>query len=207
MGNLTTNALMQKYKGKIKNVGLQSDDIIQIKLISNDSYPDDERLFAVEGIWAHQKLLVSKIEIKAFLFCPEYIYSNEAVALVGSFLDKAEKVFVVSQRVFQKLSQREKPDGFITIAELPVYDINQLKLRDNAVVAVLDGLETPSNIGTIIRTCDGSGVDAVFICNKRARITNPKLIKGSMGAAFVIPIVEFKKVNECITWLTYVWYL
>lgn len=201
MGNISIDALLHKYKGKIKNAGIQSDDISQIKLIINGSYPDDERLFAVEGIWAHQKLLDAKIEIKAFLFCPEYVYSNEAIALVSSFLDKAQKVFIVSERVFQKLSEREKSDGLITIGKLPLYDINRLKLREDAIVAVLDGLETPGNIGTILRTCDGSGVEAVLICNKRARITNSKLIKGSMGAAFFIPIVEFKDINDCITWL------
>lgn len=201
MSNLSLNALMYKYKGKIKNAGIQSVDINQIRSIINGNYPDDERLFAVEGIWAHQKLLDAKIEINTFLFCLEYIYSNEAVALIGSFLDKAQKVFIVSQRVFQKLSEREKPDGLITIGKLPLYDINRLKLREDAIVAVLDGLETPGNIGTILRTCDGSGVEAVLICSKRARITNSKLIKGSMGAAFFIPIIEFKNINDCITWL------
>ena len=201
MGNLSINALMQMYVGKIKSVGIQSDEIKQIKLIISGGHRDDERLFAVEGIWAHQKLLDAKIEIKSFLFCPEFVYSNEAVSLLGSFLDKAEKVFILSPRVFQKLSERDKPDGLITIGEFPLYDINQWKLKDDAVIAILDGLEIPGNIGTILRTCDGSGVDAVFICNKRARITNPKLIKGSMGAAFVIPIVEFKCVDDCIRWL------
>lgn len=202
MGNLSINSLLQKYKGKIKNIGIQNDDIKQIKLIINGGCPDAEKLFAVEGIWAHQKLLDAKLGIKAFVFCPEYVYSNEAALLTGLFLDKAEKLYMVSQRVFQKLSERDKPDGLITIGEFPSHDINKLKLKDDAVIAVLDGLETPGNIGTILRTCDGSGVDAVFICNKRARITNPKLIKGSMGAAFVIPIIEFEHADDCIKWLT-----
>lgn len=73
MSSLCVNTLIQKYKHKIKNVGILSDDISQIKLILRDSYPDEERLFAVEGIWAHQKLLDAKIEIKAFLFCSEYV--------------------------------------------------------------------------------------------------------------------------------------
>ena len=202
MDNICINILMQQYKSKIKNVGMQSDDINQIKQIINDKCPDSERLFAVEGIWAHQKLLNSKISVKSFLFCPEYIYSSEAVHLVVSFLDKTEKVYVVSKKVFQRLSERDKPDGLITVGELPTLDIDKWKLKEDAVIAVLDGLETPGNIGTILRTCDGSGVDAVFICNKRARITNTKVIKGSMGAAFVIPIVEFEYIDDCITWLT-----
>lgn len=201
MDNVCINALMNRYESKIKFVGMQNDDICIIKKIINDNFPDDERLFAAEGIWAHQKLLNTNIVVKSFLFCNEYVYSNEAIDLIYLFLDKAEEAYTVSKKVFQKLSKRDKPDGLITIGELPSYDVNECKFKDDAVIAVLDGLETPGNIGTILRTCDGSGVDAVFICNKRARITNSKLIKGSMGAAFVIPIVEFKYVDDCIMWL------
>ncbi len=201
MNSLTSYELTQKYRSKIKNIGMQSDVISQIKAVINGSCPDAEKLFSVEGIWAHQKLFDTNIKIKAFLFCPDFLYSNEALALADTFLARAENAYMVSQRVFQKLSERDKPDGLITIGQFPSYDINQLNLRTDAVVAVLDGLEKPGNIGTILRTCDGSGVDAVFICNKKARITNPKLIKGSMGSAFVIPIVEFKTVDDCILWL------
>ena len=62
-------------------------------------------------------------------------------------------------------------------------------------------MENPGNIGIILRTCDGAGVDAVFICNKKARVTNPKLIKSSMGAVFRIPIIEFNDMNVCAKWL------
>ena len=44
-------------------------------------------------------------------------------------------------------------------------------------------------------------MDVVFICKRRARITNPKLIKGSMGAAFTIPVIEFDHIKDCILWL------
>jgi RNA methyltransferase, TrmH family len=201
MSNTYINSLVERYKIKIKHVGMQSDEINQIKRIINGNCPDDEKLFAVEGIWAHQKLLSTNIEIKTFIFCPECIYSNEASLLVETFLKKTEEVFVVSKKVFGKLSERDEPDGLISLGKFPVYDIENCKLKTDPVIIVLDGLETPGNIGTILRTCDGAGVDAVLICNKRARITNTKLIKGSMGAAFVIPIVKFDCVNDCIMWL------
>jgi TrmH family RNA methyltransferase len=91
--------------------------------------------------------------------------------------------------------------GLFSVIQLPELNIEKLELGENALVMVLDGLEKPGNIGTIIRTCDGAGVDAVFLCNRKSRLTNPLLIKGSMGAVFTIPIVEFDNVRSCIDWL------
>lgn len=193
--------LMRQNKGKVKNIGLQSEELGLVRRVMNGGCPDEERLFAVQGIWAHQKLSKTEIPIRAFLFCPEMIYSGEAFELIQEFTRRADKVYLVSRKVMEKLSDRDEPDGLLSVGEFPVCGIASREPGEDSVVVVLDGLETPGNIGTIIRTCDGAGVDAVFICNKRARLTNPKLIKGSMGAAFVVPIAEFAGAADCIAWL------
>jgi RNA methyltransferase, TrmH family len=193
--------LLEKYKAQIKRIGGQNDKIRKIKKIVNGKCPDADKLFSVEGIWAHQILKRTNIEIKSLLICPEFIYTHEAAQLVEVFIKKAENVYVISKKVMENLSERDKPDGMITIGLFPVYRTDNLNLNNNAVIVILDGLEQPGNIGTILRTCDGAGVDAVFVCNKRAKLTNPKLIKGSMGAVFFVPIVEFTDIDDCITWL------
>ena len=70
------------------------------------------------------------------------------------------------------------------------------------VVGIIEGKNPSRNIGTIMRTCDGAAIDAVLICNRRARLTHPKILKGSMGAAFTLPIVEYDSVEACKMWLT-----
>lgn len=193
--------LLESYKSKITYVGMQSDVISETKRILAGHSPDHEYLFAVEGIWAHEKLLQTDIDIRSFVICPEFIYSDEAAGMVEALIERVANVYVVSKKVFEKLSERDKPDGVLSVGRLPSNDTDTYKLNDNAVVVVLDGLETPGNIGTILRTSDGAGVDAVLICNKRSRLTHPKLIKGSMGAAFVVPMMEFDDVHDCIKWL------
>ena len=93
------------------------------------------------------------------------------------------------------------PDGLLSICRFPVKRPEDLVLPERAGVVVLDGLEIPGNIGTIIRTCDGAAIDAILVCNRRARLSHPKVIKGSMGAAFRIPIVEFETGVDCAAWL------
>ncbi|MBS4220101.1 hypothetical protein KHA96_17450 [Bacillus sp. FJAT-49711] len=101
----------------------------------------------------------------------------------------------------EKLSQKEKQDGLLSIGTLPSYKIENLQLKNNAIIVILDGLEQAGNIGTILRTSDGAGVDAIFICNKRVKQTNPKLIKASMGGVFTVPIIDFVHTSACISWL------
>lgn len=197
--DMEISSLLQKYKNKIKFIGAQNSKIAQIKQILRNA--GDEKLFVMEGIWAHERALLTKIMVDSFLFCPDYIYSRETLQLVEKFINGSQEVYAVSKKVLTKLSERDGPDGLLSIGIFPDYRSDTLRLKEEAVIIVLDGLETPGNIGTILRTCDGAGVDAVLICNKKARITHPKLIKGSMGAVFSVPIIEFDSVDACQKWL------
>lgn len=199
--NENIHRVLERYRAKLKWIGAQSEKISEVKRVVKGSCPDSEKRFAVEGIWAHEKLLQADLGVELLLLCPDYIFSDEAVRLAETWVERAEEVYIVSSKIFQKLSDRDEPDGLLSVGRLPIREPQQLQLKENAVVVVLDGLENPGNIGTILRTSDGAGIDAVFICNPRARMTNPKLIKGSMGAAFVVPIVEFGDAKACLTWL------
>ena len=80
-------------------------------------------------------------------------------------------------------------------------ELKDIKYQKNSTVVVLDGVEIPGNLGTILRTCDGAGVDAVFLTNKKTRITHPKCVRSSLGAVFCLPVVDFETTGECIGYL------
>ncbi|RCX20477.1 TrmH family RNA methyltransferase [Fontibacillus phaseoli] len=196
--------LLDKYRHKIKAVGMHHEKIAELRRMLNHGTADQSGLrFAAEGMWSQQKLLMAGLPISAFYFCPECAYSREAFHLAQSMIHAAGEVCLISKKVLGKLVDRDKPDGFLSVAELPMIPEHELELilPDNALVMVLDGLESPGNIGTILRSCDGAGVDALLICNPKVRLTHPKLIKASMGAAFVIPMVCFAAAEHCVDWL------
>lgn len=201
MDDILIKKMTGRYKDKIRFIGSQHPVIQKIRHIRNNTCDDSERLLVAEGMWAHQILLKKEFKINSLIICSELIFSKEGVELTESLIRRANEVFIVSGRLFEKISERDGPDGFVSLVQLPELGIEKLRLGENALVMVLDGLEKPGNIGTIIRTCDGAGVDAVFICNRKSRLTNPRLVKGSMGAVFTMPIVEFDSVNSCIGWL------
>jgi len=194
------NYFSNKYKGRIEFAGPQHGKVKQIQGIINNTKPNPHKLFVVEGIWAHEKAKQYNLEIDAFIFCPECVFSKEAEKIVDEFIQKAAVSYIVSKKVFLKISERENPDGLMAICKLPHFTLNDIELKENNLIVILDGLEIPGNIGTIIRSVDGVDGDGVILCNRKARLTHPKLIKSSQGSNFTIPIVE-GEVNDIIQWL------
>jgi len=162
----------------------------------------DDTKFTLEGISIIKMLLDSSIQLDIFIYCDEYMYSDDAKTLKDRCLKEAKESYCVSKKVFDKLTDLDGPDGFVGIATLPSYNFDELLAnKPRATFIILDGLETSGNIGTIYRTADGLGIDGIIICNRRAKITSNKVVKASMGALFYIPTLQFDDVDECYRWL------
>ena len=200
---MSITEILASHRGRVCAIGPQNGKIAQIRHIQNNTAPNPDRLFVLEGIWAHSRALAAELPLRSFICCPECVHSPEAAALAARMLARTDDVYTVSKNTFLKICDRDEPDGLLSIAAFPSTAPANLPEpeRKGGLIVVLDGLEIPGNIGTILRTCDGAGVRAVLLVNRRARLTNPKLIKGSMGAAFTIPVGEFESVAACRAWL------
>ena len=101
---------------------------------------------------------------------------------------KIESVEVSSQ-VMEKLAYGERHEGIIALAKTPVLTLKDLKLSAQPLVVVLESLEKPGNLGAVLRTCDGVGVEAVLVCDPKTDVYNPNVIRSSTGVIFNIPVV------------------
>ncbi len=198
---IDNSLVLTRHKEKIKAIGEKNEVFTKAKSLLNNSTADNDRHFVTEGLWAHMKIVDTNTQVLHFIFCSSLMYTAESIEILDYMLQYADHAYSVSEKVFGKLSVRDRQDGFLSICKLPAHDFEKMALKNNAICVVLDGLEIPGNIGTIARTCDGAGIDAMLICNKRARLLHPKFIKGSMGAVFSIPIHEFDTVDNCRQWL------
>ena len=182
-------------------IGESNGVIKRIKGILSNSKPNPEKLFIAEGIWMNTHIINEGTEIVSLIVCPEFVYTPEAEKAVEILASRCSENYTVSAKTFAKISERDKPDGIITIAKLPRHDIADFKPDKKSVILVVDGVEIPGNIGTMLRVVDGAGADAMFLCNRKARLTHPKLIHSSMLAILTVPIYEFDSVESCSTWL------
>jgi len=156
----------------------------------------------VEGFWGVQLCLEKNIKIDAVFFSPELFVSDDAYQLAETIIEQDGPYdrCLVSDKVFSRISEYKKPAGLLAVCEIPQYDFEDIDPADKSLYVILDGVEIPGNIGTILRSCDGAGVRGVIVCNRRARLTHPKVLKGSQGAIFTVPVLE-KTMDETIRWL------
>lgn len=196
---LNKEQLTNRYTG-IMPIGIK-DPLIQTLLdLSRDKKVDDDSLLLVEGLWAYEKLINSRTHIKDFVFCPEFITSAAMMKIVDTVIKLADKVYKVSAKTCERLSGQNKSEGFYLLCKMPKSSLEDIKLYDNNLIVVLDGIDQAGNAGTILRSVDGAGGDAVILSSSRVRKNNMKLIKASMGACFTLPVVQ-TGTKETMAWL------
>ena len=196
---MNTEQLLEQYN--FQPIGEANGRIKRVKGILSNSKPNPERLFVAEGIWLASMCLKFGTHIDSIIVCPEHVRTPEVQKLIVDLSERTRDRFSVSAKTYEKISEKDRPDGIMVLAALPKRDIADFMPPKNAVVLVIDGVEIPGNAGTMLRMADGAGADAVFFCNRKVRMTHPKLIKSSQGAVLTVPVFEFESVADCRAWL------
>lgn len=160
-----------------------------VKLKDSSREREEQGLFLIEGHREIGLAMKAGVEIVNLYYSPEYIKKELAI--------DEEKIIEVSKKVFEKISFRENPDGFLATAKIKKQKLADLKLKDNTLVIVLEGVEKPGNLGAILRTADAAGAGAVIINDSKTDIYNPNVIRASQGTAFTVPTV-LSSVKETI---------
>lgn len=103
-------------------------------------------------------------------------------------LDETGKsVYTVKENLFREACATEHPQGVLAVMDLtgaPKADMSSAQF-----ILVLDGVSEPGNLGTIIRTAEAAGVDAVLLCGDCADVYNPKVVRATMGSLFRVPLM------------------
>jgi RNA methyltransferase, TrmH family len=106
----------------------------------------------------------------------------------------------VTPEVFEKLQFGDRDDGLVVVAETPRRSLADLQLEAEPLVVVLEGIEKPGNLGAILRSGDGAGVDAVIVADGRTDLFNPNTIRTSLGTVFRSNVSE-AATADAIAWL------
>lgn len=186
---------------ELQQIGLGHPRVKQVLDIQRNTAPNRHKFFVAEGLWAHNLLLETGAPVEVFFWCPEAIYSDEARKRSEEIAERAYRAYRVSLKTMERLAERERPDGLVSIAQLPAWDRETLRFGDNALVLVADAVEIPGNLGTLIRGLDASRADCLIMTNRRTRLTHPKVFKGSQGMCLTVPSIEFEDPGEAIEWL------
>lgn len=115
--------------------------------------------------------------------------------------EKLERVGyeTVSAEVFAKMSDTQTPQGVLTVLNRPNHRIEDLLQQPNPLLVVLENLQDPGNLGTIIRTGEGAGVTGVIMSEGTVDIFNPKTIRSTMGSVYRVPFAYVTDVSEVMS--------
>jgi TrmH family RNA methyltransferase len=122
---------------------------------------------------------------------------KSAIDAVGG---SGAEVFIVSGDVYTKLAFGERDDGIVVVAETPTRTLNDLQLPEKPLVAVIEGVEKPGNVGASLRSADAAGVDAVIVADGRTDLYNPNTIRASLGTVFRPNVCEAAS-TDTLDWL------
>jgi len=143
-----------------------------------------QRRMIIDGVREINRALDAGIHMVEAFVCPDLCDSPQAKEVEVRLDQASTNVAQVTADVFAKLAFGERADGIVAIARTPSRSIAELQLPSHPVIAVLEGLEKPGNVGAIIRTADGAGIDAVIVADPQTDLFNPNTIRASVGTVF-----------------------
>lgn len=148
---------------------------------------DREGVFVVEGIRAVEELLRSSLAIRGLLVAPKLIDSARGAALVEAAKSKGLDVLDVDDKEFRSAAETESPQGIVAIAETPKRSLGALPTTGPLRLLLLDAVQDPGNVGTIIRTAAALGAAATVALPGSVDVWNAKVVRSAMGAHFHHP--------------------
>jgi len=147
----------------------------------------------VEGVYETELALASGLRPREVFHCAELSAEKTVPGL-----DLAP--VTVSRAVFEKMSRREGPDGWLAVFPLPRRTLDLLPLSPAPCLVLAQSVEKPGNLGAILRTADAAGVDGLLVCDPRVDLYNPNVVRASRGTLFTVPAVETASA-EALAWL------
>jgi len=126
--------------------------------------------------------------------------ADSAQQLLSRLAGAGAEVFEVTEPVFSRLAFGQRAEGIVAVAAMPRSSLAQLSLPPVPLVAVLEGVEKPGNLGAVIRSADGAGVSAVVLADGRTDLYNPAAIRASLGTVFTLPVCAATSA-EVLQWL------
>ena len=161
--------------------------IKNVRKLKEKKYRDQNNEYIVEGVKMIKEAILEEAKIKLIVVCEENANSGAIDKKLLYEIAKYECIYV-SKKVFDLISDVQTPQGMLAVIEKENSE-DKIDYAEDVIV-VLDGIQDPGNLGTILRTIDSVGLKQVIVSKETADSYNPKVVRSTMGAIFRVKVIE-----------------
>lgn len=202
MNNNNPPDLMIPYPATLTS--LQNPRIKQLVKLRDRSAREESNQFLIEGYRELLRAVDAGHPIEFLFICSQLFLGSNETALISRLVQQGVQVQPCTPDVFRKISYRDRPDGLLAVApqrHLKLEEIKKfIKKSSPPFLVVAEAIEKPGNLGTILRSSDAVGLDALIVCDRCTDIHNPNVVRASVGTLFTVPVVEASG-EETLRWL------
>lgn len=187
-------------KPPIPLASLQNPRVKDVVKLRDRAHRDARGVVLIEGYRELKRALDNGVRPLALFYGPDWYLGENEPALVERCASAGAELFECTKPVFQKMAYRDRPEGLLAIAPRVGVKLEDLKLPASPLLVVAEAIEKPGNLGSILRSADAVGANAVVVCDRCTDINNPNVVRASTGVLFAVPVAEATS-EETITWL------
>ena len=160
---------------------------------------DRTGLTLVDGARETLRALQAGVTLETVFLCRDLVHGESGAALLER-IGEGSHLVEIGRAAHDRLAYGQRGDGVVAVIRPPLRSLGALLPQKDALVAVLAGVEKPGNLGAILRTADGAGLDALLVADAATDLFNPNTIRASLGTVFSLPVVAAPAV-EVRAWL------
>jgi RNA methyltransferase, TrmH family len=189
--------------------------------LRNARHRQQQKRIIIDGVRELARAIQAGVRMVEIFICEALLVSDEARSLLIALETCGGEILPVSEAVFQKIAFGNRTEGVLGVAEMPQKTLDDLDIgmksphpnplpkgegtfeiapKINPLVAVLEGVEKPGNVGAVLRSADAAGVSALILADARTDLYNPNAIRASLGTIFTVPVCEAAS-NDVLAWL------
>ena len=161
---------------------------------------DASGLTLVDGARELRRALQAGVEVVEAFVCEPLVAGEDARAALDALRARGAPVTTTTEVAFAKLAFGDRIEGLLAVVRAPSVALDDLTLPDVPLIVVIEGVEKPGNLGAILRSADGAGVDAVIAASPRTDLANPNVIRASAGTIFTVPLAA-APTDAVLRWL------
>lgn len=154
----------------------------------------------IDGVREITRALRGGIDIVQAFVCEPLCQSRESQDLLGSLANAGIELWHVTPEVLEKMAFGDRAEGVLAVAETPRRSLASLEVKPEALIAVIEGVEKPGNVGAVLRSADAAGVNAVIVADGGTDLFNPNTIRASLGTLFTLAVCE-ASTEQTMAWL------